>query len=68
MTSTPTVAADPPTVVVGAKNFTEGAILAELMAQVLETHAGARIERRYNLAGTKVAFDALRSGSIDLYA
>lgn len=57
-----------PTIVVGAKNFTEGAVLAELMAQVLETHAGARIERRYNLAGTEVAFDALRSGGIDLYA
>jgi len=58
----------PPVVVVGAKNFTEGTILAELMAQVLEAHAGARIERRYNLAGTKVAFDALRAGDIDLYA
>jgi osmoprotectant transport system permease protein len=58
----------PPTIVVGAKNFTEGAVLAELMAQVLEAHAGVQIERRYNLAGTEVAFDALRSGSIDLYA
>jgi osmoprotectant transport system permease protein len=58
----------PPTIVVGAKNFTEGTVLAELMAQVLETHADVRIERRYNLAGTEVAFDALRSGSIDLYA
>jgi osmoprotectant transport system permease protein len=57
-----------PTVVIGAKNFTEGTILAELMAQVLETHAGARIDRRFNLAGTKVAFDALRAGHIDLYA
>ncbi len=57
-----------PAIVVGAKKFTEGAILAELMAQVLETHAGARIDRRYNLAGTEVAFDALHSGSIDLYA
>ena len=51
----------PPLVVVGAKKFTEGAILAELMAQVLETHAGARVERRFNLAGTQVCFDALRS-------
>lgn len=58
----------PPTVVVGAKNFTEGTILAELMAQVLEAHADVRIERRFNLAGTQVAFDALRTGSIDLYA
>jgi osmoprotectant transport system permease protein len=58
----------PPTVVVGAKKFTEGAILAELMAQALETHAGARVERRLNLAGTQVCFDALRNGDIDLYA
>lgn len=58
----------PPLVVVGAKNFTEGTILAELMAQVLETQAGVKVERRYNLAGTQVAFDALRSGGIDLYA
>jgi osmoprotectant transport system permease protein len=58
----------PPTVVVGAKNFTEGAILAELMAQVIERHAGAHVERRFNLAGTQVAFEALRTGAIDLYA
>jgi glycine betaine/choline ABC-type transport system substrate-binding protein len=58
----------PPTVVVGAKNFTEGTVLAELMAQALEAQAGVRIERRYNLAGTQVAFDALRSAGIDLYA
>jgi len=57
-----------PTVVVGAKNFTEGAILAELMAQVIERNAGAHVERRYNLAGTQVAFEALRAGGIDLYA
>jgi osmoprotectant transport system permease protein len=63
-----TTDATPPTVVVGAKNFTEGAVLAELMAQVIEQHAGARVERRFNLAGTQVAFEALRTGGIDLYA
>jgi len=57
-----------PRVVVGAKKFTENAILAELMAQVLETYAGAAVERTFNLAGTQVAFDGLRSGAIDLYA
>lgn len=57
-----------PHVVVGAKNFTEGAVLAELMAQVIEKHTGVNVERRFNLAGTQVAFDALRSGGIDLYA
>lgn len=61
-------AADPPVVVIGAKKFTEGAVLGELMAQVLEAHAGVVAIRRFNLGGTNVAFDALRTGAIDGYA
>jgi len=63
-------AADPPRgrLVVGAKKFTEGAVLAELMAQVIEAHADLDVERRFNLAGTQVCFDALRLGDLDLYA
>ena len=60
--------AEPPRIIVGAKKFTESAVLGELMAQVLETYAGARVERRFNLAGTQVCFDALRTGAIDVYA
>jgi osmoprotectant transport system permease protein len=62
------VAQPPPHVVVGAKKFTESAVLAELMAQVLEVHAGATVTRRFNLAGTQVCFDGLRTGGLDLYA
>jgi osmoprotectant transport system permease protein len=58
----------PPRIVVGAKKFTEGAVLGELMAQVLETQAGATVERRFNLAGTQICFDGLRTGAIDVYA
>lgn len=61
-------AAEPLRIIVGAKNFTEGAVLGELLAQVLELRLGAQVDRRFNLAGTQVAFDALRSGGIDLYA
>jgi osmoprotectant transport system permease protein len=61
-------AAEPPRVVVGAKKFTESAVLGELMAQVLETHAGTVVERRFNLAGTQVCYDGLRHGAIDVYA
>ncbi|MGD9763408.1 MAG: glycine betaine ABC transporter substrate-binding protein [Candidatus Binatia bacterium] len=60
--------ADPQPVVVGAKKFTESAILAELMAQLLEQHASATVTRRMNLAGTQVCFDGLRTGALDLYA
>ena len=53
---------------VGAKRFTEGVILGELMAQVLERHAGVRVRRSFHLGGTQLAYGALRSGEIDMYA
>lgn len=54
-------------IVVGSKNFTEGYVLAEIMAQTLESH-GFTVEREFGFAGTLVAFEALRAGEIDLYA
>ncbi|HZW72336.1 MAG TPA: glycine betaine ABC transporter substrate-binding protein, partial [Caldimonas sp.] len=57
-----------PRIVVGAKKFTEGALLGEMIAQVLETQTGATVERRFNLAGTQICFDGLRSGALDVYA
>ncbi len=56
------------TLVVGAKNFAESAILAELMAQTIESQTDASVTRRLNLAGTQVCFEGLRTGEIDLYA
>ncbi|MEL6870678.1 MAG: glycine betaine ABC transporter substrate-binding protein [Pseudomonadota bacterium] len=58
--------ADPATVRVGSKNFTESYLLAEMLSQRLE-QAGLRVERRFGLGGTKVCFDALRNNEIDLY-
>jgi osmoprotectant transport system permease protein len=55
------------TVVVGSKNFEESRLLAEMFAQVIEERTGLRVERRLNLAGTQVCFEALRAGAIDLY-
>lgn len=54
------------TIVVGAKHFTEGYILSELAAQLLESK-GFAVKRQYNLGGTMVCFEALRKGEIDLY-
>jgi osmoprotectant transport system permease protein len=54
-------------VVVGSKNFTEGYVLAEIMAQIIESH-GVPVVRKFGFAGTLVAFEALRAGEIDLYA
>src|SRR5215471_19960170 len=51
--------------VVGAKNFSEQFILAELMAQRLEA-AGHRVERKEGL-GSAVIFRALAGGDVDAY-
>jgi len=61
------LAAQQAPIVVGSKNFTEGYVLAEIMAQTLESR-GFVVEREYGFAGTLVAFEALRAGEIDLYA
>ncbi len=55
----------PSTYVVGAKNFSEQYILAELMAERLE-RAGARVSRKEDL-GSAVAYRALAAGEIDVY-
>jgi len=54
-------------VVVGSKNFMENRLLAEMFAQLIEAHTSITVERRLGLAGTQVCFEALKTGSIDLY-
>ena len=53
-------------VTVGSKTFTESYLLAEMLAQLLESRNVA-VERRTGLGGTLVAFQALVSGEIDVY-
>ena len=54
-------------IVIGSKNFTEQYLLAEMMAVVIENYTSLDVDLKTGLAGTKIAFDALRQGEIDLY-
>ncbi|MFG0318298.1 MAG: glycine betaine ABC transporter substrate-binding protein [Planctomycetota bacterium JB042] len=54
-------------IAIGSKNFTENRLLAEIMAQLVEAETDLEVERRTNLGGTMVVFEALRQGEIDLY-
>jgi len=56
-----------PGLVIGSKNFTEQLVLAELMAQHLESKLGIEVDRRVNLGGTLICHEAVRTGEIDLY-
>jgi glycine betaine/choline ABC-type transport system substrate-binding protein len=53
-------------VVVGGKDFLEQDVLAEVVAQELESR-GVEVERQLHLGGTHLAHEALKSGEIDLY-
>jgi glycine betaine/choline ABC-type transport system substrate-binding protein len=61
-------AAAPPRthLVVGARDFIEGKILAQILKQTLEHETGMPVEIRENLS-TIVALKALKRGDIDLY-
>jgi osmoprotectant transport system permease protein len=50
---------------VGSKRFTESYILGEVLAQT--AGARAKAEHRSGLGNTAIVFEALKSGSIDLY-
>jgi osmoprotectant transport system substrate-binding protein len=63
--STPSSTAKP--IVIGSKPFTEGVLLSELAAQLIEGNTQLKVERKFNLGGTIVAFNALKSGDLDLY-
>ncbi|HEV7797957.1 MAG TPA: glycine betaine ABC transporter substrate-binding protein [Pyrinomonadaceae bacterium] len=52
-------------VVVGSKDFTESAILGEIVAQMLEAR-GVAVERKFELGGN-LPHDALLAKEIDLY-
>src|SRR5438067_2547836 len=56
-----------PVIVVGSKNFTEQALLGEIVAQHLERRLHVAVGRKFNLGGTLLAHGALTTGAIDLY-
>lgn len=54
-------------IVVGAKNFTESDLLAEIVAQQIERRTGLPVERRLHLGGTFVCHEAILAGQIGMY-
>jgi osmoprotectant transport system permease protein len=58
---------DPGRLRVGSKRFTESYILAQLLAQSAAPHLAEPPEVKQGLGNTAIVYEALRSGSIDLY-
>lgn len=54
-------------IVIGSKNFSEQVVLAELMAQHIEARLQVPVERRFYLAGSYIAHQAVLADRIDIY-
>ena len=54
-------------IVIGSKDFSESFMLAEMMSQMIESHTDISVDRRHSLGGTKISFESLRTGEVDLY-
>src|SRR6266851_8328183 len=57
----------PSKITIGSKFFTEQVVLAELLAQHIETKTGIPVVRKTNLGGTLLVHKALLAGELDLY-
>ncbi len=60
------ISAEAQTVRVGAKHFNEGYILSEIISQLIESE-GYKVDRKFNLGGTLVCYEALVNNEIDVY-
>lgn len=56
-----------PDIIIGSKNFTESFILAEMFKIMIENFTPLKVELKLGFGGTKLVFDALNNGEIDLY-
>jgi osmoprotectant transport system permease protein len=54
-------------ITIGSKNFTEQYILAHIFELLIESNSDLNVELKTGLAGTKICFDALINGEIDIY-
>lgn len=54
-------------VVIGAKDGSEMILLGHMLADLVEAETGLPVDRRFNLGGTLVCFNALKHGGLDVY-
>lgn len=55
------------TVTIGSKDFSENILLGEIFAQLIEEKTDLKVNRKLNMGGTFVNFEAIKNGQIDLY-
>jgi osmoprotectant transport system permease protein len=56
-----------PTIVIGSKDGSEMIVLGHMLADLVEAHTPLKADRRLNLGGTLVCYNALKRGGLDAY-
>ena len=54
------------TITIGSKDYTEQAVLGNLVTDLIEAKTDIKVNRKLDLGGTQVCFGALQSGDIDI--
>ncbi len=54
-------------ITVGSKDFGENIVLGEMFAQLIEAKTDIKVNRKLNMGGTFVNFEAIQKGDIDMY-
>ena len=54
-------------ITIGTKDFGENILLGEIYAQLIENNSDIKVNRKLNLGGTFVCFEAIKNGGIDIY-
>src|SRR5206468_2434815 len=57
----------PATIVIGSKDGSEMIVLGHMLADLVEAETPMTVDRRLNLGGTLVCFNALKRGGLDAY-
>src|SRR5271166_713669 len=55
------------TITIGSKDGSEMILLGHMLADLVQAHTPLRVDRRFNLGGTLVCYNALRLGGLDAY-
>ena len=55
------------TIVIGSKDSAEPVILGHMLADLVEAHTTLKADRRLNLGGSLICFNALSQGGLDAY-
>lgn len=54
-------------ITIGSKDFSENVVLGEMLGQLIENKTDLAVDRKLNMGGTFVCFEAIKNGDIDIY-